>query len=94
MQNIPSTSRYAKIIKDCFVAPPGWLFMGADFASLEDRISALTTEDPNKLKVYTGHIIYELEINGVFHQIRDDATINFDGKQYSGEEFYEKYRTL
>ena len=27
--------------------------MGADFASLEDRISALTTKDPNKLKVYT-----------------------------------------
>ncbi len=25
----------------------------ADFASLEDRISALTTKDPNKLKVYT-----------------------------------------
>ena len=24
-----------------------------DFASLEDRISALTTKDPNKLKVYT-----------------------------------------
>lgn len=27
--------------------------MGLDFASLEDRISALTTKDPNKLKVYT-----------------------------------------
>jgi DNA polymerase-1 len=29
------------------------LFCGLDFASLEDRISALTTRDPNKLKVYT-----------------------------------------
>ena len=27
--------------------------MGADFSSLEDRISALTTKDPNKIKVYT-----------------------------------------
>lgn len=54
LQNIPSTgSRFAKLIKRCFQAPPGWLFMGADFASLEDRISALTTKDPNKLKVYT-----------------------------------------
>lgn len=35
------------------MAPPGWLFVGADFASLEDRISALLTKDPNKLKVYT-----------------------------------------
>jgi DNA polymerase I len=43
----------AKLIKDCFCPPPGWLMVGLDFASLEDRISALTTKDPNKLKVYT-----------------------------------------
>ena len=42
-----------KLIKSCFEAPPGWIFCGLDFASLEDRISALTTKDPNKLKVYT-----------------------------------------
>jgi DNA polymerase-1 len=42
-----------KLIKSCFKAPPGWFFAGIDFASLEDRISALTTKDPNKLKVYT-----------------------------------------
>jgi DNA polymerase-1 len=59
LQNIPSTGkghkiklRYAKMIKSCFEAPPGWLFVGADFPSLEDRISAVTTKDPNKLKVY------------------------------------------
>lgn len=53
LQNLPANSRYAKAIKSCFEAPPGWLFVGLDFASLEDRISALTTKDPNKLKVYT-----------------------------------------
>lgn len=54
LQNIPSTgSPYAKAIKSCFKAPKGWVFSGSDFASLEDRISALTTKDPNKLKVYT-----------------------------------------
>lgn len=54
LQNLPATgTRYAKIIKSCFKAPPGWFFCGIDFASLEDRISALTTKDPNKLKVYT-----------------------------------------
>lgn len=53
LQTIPSGSTYGKLIKSCFAAPPGWLFAGADFASLEDRISALTTKDPNKLKVYT-----------------------------------------
>jgi DNA polymerase-1 len=53
LQNLPASSKYAKLIKSCIQAPPGWLFMGLDFASLEDRISALTTKDPNKLKVYT-----------------------------------------
>ena len=54
LQNLPASgSRYAKIVKKMFRAPPGWLFVGLDFNSLEDRISALTTKDPNKLKVYT-----------------------------------------
>lgn len=41
-----------KLIKSCFTGPSGWLFAGADFSSLEDYISALTTRDPNKLAVY------------------------------------------
>lgn len=53
LQNLPANSKYAKAIKSCFQAPPGWIFAGLDFSSLEDRISALTTKDPNKLKVYT-----------------------------------------
>lgn len=60
LQNLPAGTTgdkmkqlLGKMIKECFVAPPGWLFCGADFNSLEDMISALTTKDPNKLKVYT-----------------------------------------
>lgn len=53
MQNLPAGSKYGKLIKSCFVAPKGWIFCGADFASLEDRINALLTKDPAKLKVYT-----------------------------------------
>ncbi|AIU44305.1 DNA polymerase [Delftia phage RG-2014] len=53
LQNLPASSIYAKLIKEIFEAPPGWIFCGLDFASLEDRISALTTKDPEKLKVYT-----------------------------------------
>ena len=53
LQNIPAGSLYGKLIKECFSAPDGWLFCGADFNSLEDMVSALTTKDPNKLKVYT-----------------------------------------
>jgi len=53
LQNIPSKSRLAKWIKICIKAAKGWLFVGLDFDSLEDKISALLTKDPNKLKVYT-----------------------------------------
>lgn len=53
LQNLPANGKLAEIIKKCFQAPPGWLFIGLDYSSLEDRISALTTKDPNKLKVYT-----------------------------------------
>lgn len=54
LQNLPATgSKYAKIIKSCFQAPKGWLLCGLDFNALEDHISALTTKDSNKLKVYT-----------------------------------------
>jgi DNA polymerase-1 len=59
LQNIPASGatkakkRIAKMIKRCVKAPKGFLFCGLDFASLEDRISAVTTRDPMKLKVYT-----------------------------------------
>jgi DNA polymerase-1 len=53
LTNIPAKSIFAKLIKEAFVGPAGWCFAGADFNSLEDMISALTTKDPMKLKVYT-----------------------------------------
>jgi len=70
LQNIPSSGssvakqRLAKMIKDCFEAPTGWLFVALDFDSLEDKISAVTTKDPMKVKVYSdgydGHCLRAL----------------------------------
>ena len=53
LQNLPSGSRFGKLVKQCFSAPDGWIFAGADFNALEDRINALLTQDPNKIKVFT-----------------------------------------
>lgn len=74
LQNIPSSGstpvkkRLAKLIKECFEAPPGWLFVGLDFDSLEDKISAVTTKDPMKIKVYSdgydGHCLRALAYFG------------------------------
>lgn len=53
LQQLPSTgSRFAKPVKKLFTSNGEWLFVGLDYNSLEDRISALTTKDPNKLAVY------------------------------------------
>jgi len=53
LQNLPSGSTYGKLIKSCFVGNKDWIFSGADFNALESKIDALTTKDPNKLKIFT-----------------------------------------
>ena len=52
LQQIPSGSEFGKLIKSCFKAPKGWLFAGADFNALEDKINTILTKDPNKVKVW------------------------------------------
>lgn len=91
LQNLPANSKYAKLIKDCFRAPPGYLIIGLDFSSLEDRISALTTKDPNKLVVYSPTQTYRLTVDGTCHHIAQDTKIRYDGKTYTGEEFYGRF---
>lgn len=73
-QNLPSSgNKFAKYIKEMVRAPKGWLFVGADFLSLEDKISALLTRDPNKLKVYTdGYDGHSLRAFGYFRDQMPD----------------------
>lgn len=89
LQNIPAGSLYAKLIKYCFVGPAGWLFGGADFNSLEDYISALTTKDPNKLAVYErgfdGHCLraaYYFRDQLPHIDLNDPASVNTIKKQF------------
>jgi DNA polymerase-1 len=92
LQNIPSSGstavkkRLAKMIKECFEAPPGWLFVGLDFDSLEDKISAVTTKDPQKIKVYSdgydGHCLRALAYFG--EQMPDIELCPSSATAYSG----------
>ena len=61
--------------------------------ALEDRISALTTKDPNKLKVYSGYRQFDLTINGVTHRICEEDVVSYDGQQLTGIELYEKLQS-
>ena len=93
LQNLPATgTRYAKLIKSCFAAPPGWFFCGIDFNSLEDRISALTTKDPNKLKVYTDG--YDGHSLRAFAYFGDQMTGIIDGNVASINSIAELYKPL
>ena len=88
-QNLPSHGNdYAIYIKQMVKAPKGWLLVGADFLSLEDKISALLTRDPNKLKVYTdGYDGHSLRAFGYFRDEMPDIedtveSINSIAKKY------------
>jgi len=82
LQNLPATgSKYAYLIKSCFSAPKGWMFAGLDFDSLEDKISGLTSKDPNKLKVYTdGYDGHSLRAYAYFKEQMPDIRQS-DGKR-------------
>lgn len=93
LQNLPATgTRYAKLIKSCFKAPPGWHFCGIDFNSLEDRISALTTKDPNKIKVYTDG--YDGHSLRAFAYFGDQMTGIIDGNVASINSIAKLYKDL
>ena len=50
---LPSGSKYGKLVKSIFQAPKDWLFCGSDYNALEARIGAILTNDPERIKVYT-----------------------------------------
>lgn len=47
LQTIPSRGDMAKLIKNCFVASPGYKLVALDFSILEIRIAAVLSEDPD-----------------------------------------------
>jgi DNA polymerase-1 len=96
LQNLPAKEGYSKLIKSCFKAPEGWFFCGIDFNSLEDRISALTTKDPNKLKVYTdgydGHALRAVAYFGEHMPDIDPTDVNSVNSVAKKGNKYEHYR--
>ena len=80
LQQLPaSSSRFAKPIKKCFKSSEEWVFIGLDYASLEDRISALTTKDPEKLKVYIeGYDGHCLRAYSYFKNDMPDITLELE----------------
>ena len=59
LQNIPSSGQYGKLIRNLFVAPPGYKLIMADYSQIEPRILAAFSNDPIMMNNYlTGGDIY------------------------------------
>jgi len=52
LQNIPSSGEYGKLIRNLFVAPPGYKLIVADYSQIEPRIIASFSKDPIMVKNY------------------------------------------
>ena len=59
LQNIPSSGEYGKLVRNLFVAPPGYKLVVADYSQIEPRVIASFSQDPLMLDNYhTGGDIY------------------------------------
>lgn len=53
LQNIPSSGQYGKLIRNLFIAPPGYKLVVADYSQIEPRIIASFSKDPIMVENYT-----------------------------------------
>ncbi len=61
LQNIPrADTNEGKMLRDCFVAPPGWKFVELDHSQLELRIAADQSGDENMLAIFHSGEDYHL----------------------------------
>jgi DNA polymerase I-like protein with 3'-5' exonuclease and polymerase domains len=59
LQNIPSSGEYGKLVRDLFVAPPGYKLVVADYSQIEPRVIASFSQDPVMIENYlSGGDIY------------------------------------
>jgi DNA polymerase I-like protein with 3'-5' exonuclease and polymerase domains len=52
LQNIPSSGEYGKLVRNLFVAPPGYKLVVADYSQIEPRIIAAFSKDPVLMENY------------------------------------------
>lgn len=73
LQNIPTIM--GPQIKRAFIAPPGWVFVNADYSQLELRVTAYLSRDPNLMEAYRkGFDVHRWVASFVFDKPMEDIT--------------------
>lgn len=88
LTNLPAHGPMGKLVKSCVRAPAGWLFCSADFAALEEKVGAILSNDPNRIKVYKdGFDGHSLRAHRYFAKQMPDIVSKLDKLNLAGK-FY------
>lgn len=87
LQNIPVRGEMGSQIRQAFIPPPGWVFLGADYSQMELRLLAHFSEDPTLLEAFregvdihrqTAAVVFNIHPELVSAEMRRQAkVINF-----------------
>jgi len=87
LQNIPIRTEWGREIRACFIAPPGWVLVSADYSQIELRILAHLSQDPELLDAFsrgedvhrrTAAVIFDVSPDKVDEDMRRIAkTVNY-----------------
>lgn len=67
LQNIPVKTEQGRVIRNAFIAPPGWSILAIDYSQIELRIAAILSEDPALLEIFrTGEDVHAAVASRVF----------------------------
>lgn len=87
LQNIPTDTAYARDLRSAFKAPPGYLFLSADYSQIELRVLAYVSQDKKLVQSFlqqediharTAAELFDIPITQVAHEQRQVAKrINF-----------------
>lgn len=91
MLNLPSNSKYAKLVKEALVAPEGYLIYQVDLSALEDRVIANLSGDENKIAIFKsgvdGHTLHSIyykrkEWYDLIPPLDDETDFNYAKRVY------------
>jgi DNA polymerase-1 len=75
LQNIPIRTDLGRLIRSAFIAPPGQVFLSADYSQIELRVLAHLSRDPSLLEAFRhNRDVHRMTAAALFHVAEDGVT--------------------